>query len=829
MTNQWTDVKKTDCTMVCGSNCAESHPIAFKWIEASRNREKDPAKLIVVDPRFTRTAARADIYAQIRPGTDIVFFGGLINYALSNNTIQWEYVNNYTNASYLVNPGYSFDAKTGLFAGYNAEKRKYDPAKWAYQFDKYGPDGKPTADAKPVKDPTYANPNTVLNILKAHYARYTPEKVEAITGIPKDKFLEIAKTYCATSEPAKSGNLMYAMGLAHHSVGTQNIRAFALLQLLLGNTGMPGGGINALRGESNVQSSTDFALLWNNLPGYLAAINSTTNPTLQDYVTKFVASKGTGSFWANAGKWMVSFLKSMYGDNATAANQFGFDWMPKVQDGKNYSHIALFEAMYAKEKGKEVKGLLLWGQNPCVGGPNANMEAKALENLNWMVAIDLWETETSVFWKRPGANAADIDTEVFLLPAAASIEKEGSVTNSGRVIQWRYKAANPPGEAKSDGAIVSLLMTKLKELYEADGGPNAAAINSLYWPYDPEEPSSDEILKEINGYTTADKKQLANFTKLAADGSTTCGIWIFSGVYAPDPKDPAKTVKNFSKRTDNEDVGGVGIYPKWAFAWPVNRRIIYNRCSTNPAGVPWNADKTLVKWDGAKWVNTDVPDFFFKQPLPGEEPTLPPANSAVNSYIMQPWGVGHLFAPTGLTDGPLPEHYEPVESPFKNTMSDTQYNPAVKVWNSEMDKLAPVGDKNYPIVGTTWRLTEHWQAGQMTRNLPWLAELQPEMIVEMSKNLADRKGISNGDTVTVKSARGQVNAVALVTDRIQVLTVNGQKCDVIGMPWHYGYTGYVIGGPSGKSYAANQLTPHIGDANTMVPEYKAFVVDVNKA
>ena len=822
--------------MVCGSNCAENHPISMKWIDEAMSRKKNPAKLIVVDPRFTRTAARADIYAQIRPGTDIAFFGGLINYAIENDKIQKDYVLNYTNASFLVNPAYSFDEKTGLFSGYNKEKRKYDPSSWSYEL---GPDG------KPLKDPTLSNPRCVYQIVKKHYSRYTPEMVEKITGMPKDKFFAIAETYCATCEPGKSGVLMYAMGLTQHTYGTQNIRAFCILQLLLGNMGMPGGGINAMRGESNVQSSTDFALLWHLLPGYLAVPNSTKHQTLADYISKFIESKGKDSFWKNSDKFMVSLLKSFFGAAATPENQFGYGWLPKVQDGKNYSHIALFESMYKKDPKKPILGLMLWGQNPCVGGPNANMEAKALENLDWMVAVDLWETETAAFWKRPGADPSKIDTEVFLLPAAASFEKEGSITNSGRVIQWRYKACEPPGEAKPDLAIVNMLAKKLIELYRADEkAPNREAIINLYWPYKGEEPNPDDVMKEINGFTWPEQKQVKNFTALKADGSTSCGCWIFSGVYPsesdypgmdkPETKEAAlvdfkKTGGNLAKRTNNEDKSNIGIYPKWAFCWPVNRRIIYNRCSADPAGQPWNKEKELVRWDGTKWVTNDVPDFKYIDTDKPDKPPVPPNVSASNAFIMQPFGVGHTFAPTGLNDGPLPEFYEPVESPLRNIMNETQYNPAIKIWDADMDKLAEVGDKKFPIVCTTWRVTEHWQAGQMTRNLPWLAEMQPELFVEMSKDLAKRKGIKNGDRVKVKSIRGEVEGVAIVTDRVQVFNLNGNKVDVVGLPWHYGYMGYVIGGPKGKSYAANQLTPHVGDANTTIPEYKAFLVDIEKA
>jgi len=805
MTNHWNDLKNSDCFMVCGSNCAESHPIGVKWMEAAMNREKDPAPLIVVDPRFTRTASIADLYAQNRPGTDIVFFGGIVNYALENEEVlQEEYVLNYTNAPFLVKPGgYGFDPETGLFAGWNKDKKTYDKDTWKFQM---GPDG------KPLTDPTLENPDCVYQHLKKHYSRYTPEVVSRITGIPQDKFLEIAKTYCATGAPEKSGTLMYAMGLTQHTYGTQNIRTFALLQLLLGNTGMCGGGINALRGESNVQGSTDNALLWHIIPAYLPVPNSKTFPTLQEYNDKRVAAQGT-SYWKNSPKFMNSLLKAFWGDNATADNEYGYEWFPKVKDGKNYSHIAAFEAM---QQG-DIKGMLAWGQNPAVAGPNGNMECSAMENLDWLVVVELWETETAAFWKRPGAKPGDIDTEVFLLPAASSIEKEGTVSNSGRWIQWRYKATPPPGDAMTDAHITSQLMMKLIELYKEDkGAPNREAIINLYWPYG-EEPVPDEILKELNGFTWPDNKLLKNFTALKDDGSTACGNWLFSGVYPEEGKNLAKA------QTDNSDPG-----------WPVNRRIIYNRCSADPGGNPWNEDKALVKWDGTKWINNDVPDFAWKDAETGE--MVPPDVSAANPYIMLNFGKGQLWA-LGLNEGPFPEHYEPVESLFANEMNGSQINPAIlnwmeKLWTAPMDKLVEYGSpdmEKYPIICSTWRVTEHWQAGMLSRNLPWLCEMQPEVFVEMSYDLADRKGIKGGDRVKLSSIRGEVEAVAIVTERVQVLEVNGEKTDVVGLPWHYGYTGYCIGGPKGKNYSANQLSPNVGDGNTMIPEYKAFLVNVEKA
>ena len=820
MTNHWNDLKNSDCFMVCGSNCAESHPISTKWMEEAMNREKDPATLIVVDPRFTRTAAIADIFAQIRPGTDIAFFGGIVNYALENNLIQREYVVNYTNAPFLVKPGgYGFDSATGLFAGYDEKKQSYDKSVWKFQV---GPDG------KPLTDPTLANPQCVYQLLKKHFERYTTDKVSQITGIPTDKFEEIAEAYCATGAPEKSGTLMYAMGLTQHTYGTQNIRTFALLQMLLGNTGMAGGGINALRGESNVQGSTDMALLWHIIPAYLPTPNTKKTPTLQAYNDAKVKAAGT-SYWKNAPKFMNSLLKAFWGDKATAANEFGYQWFPKVKSGKNYSHIAIFEAM---EKG-EVKGLLSWGQNPCVGGPNAGMESAAMEKLDWLAVVELWETETAAFWKRPGAKSGDINTEVLLLPAASSSEKHGSVTNSGRWIQWRWQATKPPGLAMSDNHILSKLTMKLMELYEADeAAPNREAIVNLYWPYG-DDPDPDFIMKELNGFTwdsnAKQGKLVANFTKLKDDGSTACGNWLFSGVYPEEGKNLAKA------QTDTSDPSGLGLYPKWTFAWPVNRRIIYNRCSADPAGNPWNPDKDLVAWDGTQWLHNDVPDFAWKK----DGKPVAPAVSAANPYIMLNYGKGQIWG--SLADGPLPEHYEPVETPFKNEMNGAQINPAIvkwmrggasELWTAPMDKLATYGSADsgkYPIVCTTWRVTEMWQAGQMTRNSPWLNECMPEMFIELSYDLADRKGIGDGDWVLVKSIRGEVKAVAIVTDRVQVLEVNGKKTDVVGIPWHYGYMGLSIGGPKGGNYAANQLSPNVGDANTMIPEYKAFLVDIEKA
>ena len=842
MTNQVQDMKMSDVFMVCGSNVAENHPIAMKWIDQAMSREKDPAKLIVVDPRFTRTAARANIFAQTRPGTDIVFFGALINYAIKNDMVNWDFVNNYSNASFLVNPGYSFNPETGQFSGFKEtvdpktgkRKKKYDTATWSIQT---GPDG------KPVKDPTLQNPQCVWQHMKTHYSRYTADKVEQVCGIPKAKFEEIAKTYCSTYKRGKSGVLLYAMGLTQHSYGTQNIRAFAVLQLMLGNVGIPGGGIAALRGCANVQGSTDQALLSHIFPGYLGMPVSAKDPTLSAYLSKKMV--GSSFVAQNYDKFTISYLKAMFGDGATAQNEYGYQWFPKLKDGINYTHIAMFEAMYQGT----IKGLFVIGQNPAVGGPNANMECAAMEKLDWMVVSEIFGTETPNFWQRPGADPGKIKTEVFLLPAASNTEYEGTFANTGRVVQWFYKAHTPGEMVKQDMEILSLIMKKLKELYKADReAPNGEAILNLSWPYG-DAVNSEDVLKELNGYTWADKKRSKNFTVLKNDGSTACGNWVYSGVFPeeadypgmadPDPAKVAaakasfaKTKGNLAKRTNNEDKGNVAIYPGWAWCWPVNRRIVYNRCSADPAGQPWVPEKKLVQWNGVKWDTVDVPDFKATDAaLPGNPP-VPPDVSAANPFIMFNLGMGGLFAPgAGLTDGPFPEHYEPVESKFKNAMNGSQNSPVVKIWDGagKMDALAKVGDPDYPIICGIARVTEHFQSGTMTRNMPWLVEMQPNMFVEISKDLARRKSVKNGDWVKVKSIRGEVECVAVVTDRIQVIQVDGKGTDVVNMPYHFGFRGYATGGPKDLSYAGNQTSPHVGDCNTTTPEYKAFLVNIEKA
>ncbi|GAV24938.1 formate dehydrogenase-N subunit alpha [Carboxydothermus islandicus] len=789
MTNHWIDLKNTDCALIIGANPFENHPVSSKWLMEAK--VKRGAKIISVDPRFTRTSSKADIYAPLRAGTDIAFIGGMINYILENELYDHEYVANYTNASFLVHDDYKFE--DGLFSGYDPKERKYDFSTWEYKKNEKG---------EIEKDPTLKHPRTVFQLLKQHYSRYTIDKVCEITGTPKEIYLEVIKTFAETAKRGKSGTILYAMGGTQHSCGSQIVRSYAILQLLLGNMGVPGGGVNALRGESNVQGSTDFGLLNHIITGYISTpIAQPEHKDLKAYLEKETPKTG---FWSNKPKFFISYLKAMYYDKATKDNEFGYQWLPKRHPKKNYTYIGLFENL---AKG-ELEGMLLFGQNPIVGGPNSNREREALKNLKWMVAVDLWMTETMRFWtEEAGSNPAEVQTEVFVLPAAASFEKQGSISSSGRWIQWRWKAVEPLGEAKADLDIIHMLALELKKLYAQSQRPEDEPIKNLYWDYGTgNECDIDRVAREINGIDLTTGKQVENFLKLADDGSTLCGNWIYSGFYPE--------AGNLAQRREQDDPSGLGLYPKWTYAWPLNRRILYNRASADPTGKPWHPDKAVIWWDEnqKKWVGHDVPDF---------KPTIGPDDPAfVNPFIMQTDGKGWLFAPQGkLKDGPFPEHYEPWESPVQNLLSPVQNNPVIKIWRPEEQSDA----QNYPYVAITYRVSEHWQAGAMTRNLPWQAELVPEMFVEIGEELARELGVKSGDEVIVENKRGSIKVKAYVTKRMKPLMVNGIKRHQVGLPWHFGFQGLITG------EIANKLTPYLGDANTMIPEYKGFLVNVRRA
>ncbi len=813
MTNHWTDMGNSDCFFIIGSNAAQNHPMAFKWI--THAQETRGAKLLVADPRYTASACTADAYTRFRPGTDIAIIGGMINYIFQNNLQHTDYVKLMSDGPFLVKEGFDFNENTGIFTGYDSASRKYNTGDWDYQ---RGDDG------KALRDPSMQDPNCVFQLLKRHYSRYTPEVVSDISGIPVDEFTQLAMTYAEEGGgPSKNGSILYAMGSTQHTVGVAYIRTYVILQLMLGNMGVAGGGINALRGESNVQGSTDMAMLFHIIPGYMACPVASSHPDLKTYIEKETPQYG---YWSKKPKFLVSLLKAFWGEYATPDNDFCFDFLPKRSpgyQGHGHSWIALFEAMH----GGVIKGLTVWGQNPMVGGSNSNFTGEALEKLDWMVTFDLWDTETSSFWKRPGANPADIQTEVFSFPAAASFEKEGSITNSGRWIQWRYKAVDPPGDAKADLWYVDEIYQRLKTLYEAEGGPVKEAITKLNWNYRAEgehEPSARKVAMEINGHYTEMSprhgEQVENFTKLMEDGTTASGNWIMSGFFPN-----AET--NYAERHENDDPSGLLIYPNWTYAWPVNRHVLYNRCSADEHGQPWDPTRALVRYDQAngEWTFNDVPDF---------SKTAPPEESINAPFIMPNDQHGYMFVPKGKTKGgPFPEHYEPFETPLGVNPLHPQGNrqidnPVIVLWDDAVEQRAEAGSSEFPLVGTTHRQIEHWLSGAMSRNLEPLCELAPEMHVEISPELALERGINAGDWVRVVSGRGSVPARANVTRRMQALIIGGVKTEIVALPWHWGYTGLRWGGDEYQNYSANQITSNIGDCNTMIPEYKVFLCNIQK-
>ena len=810
MTNHWIDIRNSDCILVMGSNPAENHPISFKWITAAM---KMGADLISVDPRFTRTSAKASFYTALRSGTDIAFLGGMIKYILEKDKYFKEYVAAYTNAPFIVADTYGF--KAGLFSGFDAKARKYDKKMWGFVKDKKG---------NPKKDPTLQNPRCVLQLLKRHYGRYDPQTVSDITGTPVDDLLKVYDMYTATGQKDKAGTIMYAMGWTQHTVGTQNIRAMSIIQLLLGNMGVAGGGVNALRGESNVQGSTDHCILFDIWPGYLKTPRAGLQ-TLADYNRKNTPTTHdplSANWWGNYPKYSVSLLKSYFGDKAFQENDFGYDWMPKLDDGKSYSWLDLFDAMYRGA----FTGFFAWGQNPAASGADARKNREGLGKLDWMVNVNIFDNETGSFWKGPGMDPKKIKTEVFFLPCAVSVEKEGSITNSGRWMQWRYKAADPPGQAWPDGQILIKLGDKLKDLYQKDGVFPEPILN-LKWDYTTNGVfDSRKMAKEINGFFLKDvafkgerfKKGdlVPSFAYLQDDGSTSSGNWLYCNSY---------TEKGNMAARRTREKGGIGLNPQWAWCWPVNRRILYNRASVDLYGKPWNSRHPVISWNpGAKgekgnW-SGDVPDGGWP-PMRHPDGTLNPDTKY--PFIMQPEGHARIFGP-GRADGPFPEHYEAIECPIgKNPFSAQLTNPVAVTYHTPMD-IYKTCDPRYPFVGTTFRVCEQWQTGVMTRWQPWLLETEPQLFVEMSKELAGMKGIKNGESVIVESARGKLEAVAVVTLRLSPFKVCGQIVHQVGLPWHYGWVHPKDGGDS-----ANILTPSSGDPNTRIPETKAFMVNVKKA
>ncbi len=799
MTNHWTDLANSDCILVVGSNVAENHPVAMKWVMEAKRKG---ARLISVDPRFTRTSAVADLYVPLRSGTDIALFGGLIRYALAHGRIHKEYLVVHTNAGFLVDPEFEFSA--GRFGA--IRNGRYTREHWGFQRDGQG---------NVKTDPTLEDPHCVFQLLKKHFSRYTEETVSEICGTPPETIRRLAETFCSTCSADRAGTILYAMGSTQHTHGTQNIRSYAILQLLLGNIGPAGGGINALRGQSNVQGSTDHGLMFDLLPGYLKA-PSAEQTSLKDYLganTPLAGDPQSANWWANYPKYAVSLLKAWWADHATAENQFAYHYLPKY-DG-DCSYIAMFEAMLSGT----IRGLIVLGQNPAVSGPDAGRARQALDKLDWVVVADLWETETATFWKRPGVDPQEIQTEVFLLPAADTMHKTGSLTNSGRWVQWHSAAVPPPEMVRSDLWILDRLCRELKRLYGA-GGVFSEPIVRLAWDYGSDGPDPGRVAREINGRFLADVEfpeidrrfrkgdPVPSFALLKDDGTTASGNWLYCGSYTAAGNRMARR----ELPTEGEDP--LRLYPGWSWSWPANRRILYNRAACDGQGRPWAKQKAAVAYDPqrGKWIG-DVPDGGWPPPL---RPDGTPHPQGRHAFIMLAEGRARLFAPS-LADGPFPEHYEPLESPAAG-LSPQRINPLVKVWRPQ--QIGTV--EEFPIVATTCRVSEHWQAGAMSRNLPWLVELVPEAFVELSKELARQKGIRNGDAVTVRSARGEITINALVTGRLRPLRIGGRQIEQVAIVWHFGYAGLATG-PS-----ANVLTPLVGDADTMIPEYKAFLCDVTK-
>jgi formate dehydrogenase major subunit len=870
MTNGWIDIKNSDMMLIMGGNPAENHPCGFKWVvEAKRNRN---AKLIVVDPRFTRTASQADQFMQIRAGSDIAFLGGLIHYAIENNRYAKDYLVNYTNASFIIKEGFHLP-ENGLYSGFNADTRIYDKSTWNYEegsnvtgkavpavapLPEHGPTphapqgsvpaakhGTNAAGAKAIGgvpapppslppdiayDLSLQHPRCVFQLMKQQYSRYTPEMVERITGIPKDQFLKAADTFTSIRKDfdmKKVATIIYAVGWTQHSFGTQIIRTAAMLQLLMGNVGRAGGGVNALRGHSNIQGATDMAGIFDILPGYLKMPTSS-DKDLATYLKRTTPTQAkpkewaSFNYWSNTPAFTVSFLKALYGDAAKKENDFAFHWLPKID--RRYSWVENWDDMY---KG-QVKGLFAFGMNGVMIGPDSQKNIDALKKADFLVVCEIYPDETSEFWRAPGTTADEmkqINTTVYRLPGAGFAEKDGTFVNSARWLQWKYPALPPPEDCKLDQEILARIFLKVREKYQKEGGKFPDPILNLSWAYTiPQNPALAEITKEINGKAIADVvdektnttikagQQLPGFAFLRADGSTMAGNWLYCGSWTE--------AGPMMQRRGTEDPSGLGIYPNWGWSWPMNRRVLYNRASCNLDGKPWDPERRQVWWNetAQKWVGNDVPDF-----KPDSNP-----KDHMGPFIMNPEGVGRLFVPLlAMADGPFPEHYEPIESPIKNPLHPEQSNnPVVKKFKTDMDKYGTT-DQGFNIICTTYRLTEHYH--YWTKNNPMNVQLVPEPFIEVPAELADQMGIRGGEKLRVTSARGHYIAKAMVTKRIHAMMVDGKKLYQIGIPIHWGFRGIAEDEGKTAKTLTNSLSPTIIDPNAFTPEFKGFLVKLEKA
>jgi formate dehydrogenase major subunit len=846
MTNGWIDIKNADMMLIMGGNPAENHPCGFKWvIDAKIHRN---AKTIVVDPRLTRTAATADMYVQIRAGSDIAFLGGLIRYAIENNRINKEYLVNYTNASFIIKDGFKLP-EDGLFSGFDPQKKAYDKKTWNYE---EGGDltGKPVKPSPPEKvqpskagtpppapalppkvafDLSLQHPRCVYQLLRKQYERYTPEMVERITGVPKEQFLKAADLFTSIrkdGDTKKVATIIYAVGWTQHSSGTQVIRTACMLQLLMGNVGRAGGGVNALRGHSNIQGATDMAGIFDILPGYLK-MPTPADLDLAAYTKRITPSPAkpepwnSFNYWSNTPKFAVSLLKALYGPAATKQNDWAFGYLPKID--RNYSWVNLWNDMY---EGK-VKGLFAFGMNGVMIGPDSRKNIDALKKAEWLVVCELYPDETSEFWRAPGISTDDmkkINTTVYRLPGAGFAEKDGTFVNSARWLQWKNAALPPPGQARLDQEILATIFLKTRELYQKEGGKFPDPVLHAAFPYtNPYNPSLTEVAKEINGKALADitdpktnttikaGQQLPSFAWLKDDGTTSAGNWLYCGSWTE--------AGALLQRRGTEDPSGLGIYPNWGWSWPMNRRVLYNRASCDLNGKPWDPSRRQVWWDDAKqaWAGNDVPDFK------GDSPP----KDHMGPFIMNPDGVGRLFVPLGLNDGPFPEHYEPVESPIANPLHPGQStNPIAKTYKTDMDKYGKV-DQGFNVICTTYRLTEHYH--YWTKNNPMNVELVPEPFVEVPAELANQMGIRGGEKIKVTSARSQYIAKAMVTKRIRPMKIDGKEMFQIGIPIHWGFRGIAEDEGKTAKTLANELTPTAIDPNAFTPEFKGFLVKIEKA
>ena len=833
-TTAQTDLANADAILIMGSSMAENHPVGFQWVMAARERG---ATVIHVDPRFTRTSAMADIWVPLRAGTDILFLGGLIHYALENDRYFREYVQHYTNAPTIIREEYrDTEDLGGVFSGWDEKKKQYSPESWLYEGSKEKDSGSQKPGHSPAggghgkdrggeaaqmeeyeEDPTLQHPRCVFQILRRHFARYTPELIEQHVGVPKQLFLKVAEAFCNASGPEKTGAICYAVGWTQHSKGVQIIRSAAVLQLLLGNIGRPGGGILALRGHASIQGSTDIPTLYDILPGYLPMpFFEADSHDFHSYIRKHEASAG---LWSNFESYFVSLMKSWYGNRAGKENNWCFDYMPRVTG--DHSHFGYWLDM---QDGK-MEGLFIMGQNPAVGASNARLQRTAMSKLKWLVVRDMVETESASWWYnspevlRGELKPENIATEVFLFPAAGSAEKDGCQTNTQRLVQYRTKAVDPPGDARSETWFMHHLARRLKAKAAADPGPRNVPVNALTWPYGThgihDEPNVSEILQEINGRDLVTGELLDSFKKLKSDGSTASGCWIYCGIY------PREHVNRANQREPLDYLGH-----GWGFSWPNDIRILYNRCSARPDGKPWSERKKLVWWDEEKreWTGLDVPDFDKKKPpdyrpKPGAKGM--DAIAGDKPFILHPDGVGWLFVASGLKDGPLPTHYEPLETPFGNPLYPQRvYNPAADRKERPDNPYARAGDERFPYVLSTYRLTEHHTAGGMTRQLSHLAELQPELFCEVSPELAGEIGLEHGGWATISTSRALIEARVMVTPRLRPLWVEGRTVHQVGLPYHWGYNGMATGD------VVNDLLVISEEPNVRIMETKALVCDI---